>query len=291
MYEREYKMKIIVILLSTLIFFSCQKAVNDNDIKFKKFFSENLIYSQKINLFHENGKVITDPVGVKNLVFESFSYSQDSTKIEKYCIFYKTPFRQKMGEVEVVKIQENDNCRNHLATQGIVKLEFVTDLSVFLNNDEFKINFIYNGKYIDMRTDLLNLESKVIHEKFLPESSKSKFKNINIVRIEDETFSMKNDYLGELNDSFSLNSAIRCQEINKDCSIIGENICDRCRYGSYDVVTYNCSEISTRFCGISRCGQKNEPACPKGSGLKGDFAICNLELTPVMSADGVWICQ
>jgi len=100
-------------------------------------------------------------------------------------------------------------------------------------------------------------------------------------------------YIGKLTDRFSLKTAQECRHINKNCQQVGEDNCERCRFGWYQVVDYNCPQGGARFCGQNHCGEKNEPACPRGSRVveEDDLGICQSDLTPVWSADHILLCQ
>ena len=117
---------------------------------------------------------------------------------------------------------------------------------------------------------------------------------MSILRISEESFdNLNNKYLGKLGDRVSRGSAIRCQQVDKNCQTVGDDRCDDCRYGWYQVVDYNCPQGGSKFCGQNHCGEKNEPACPRGTKVVGgeDAGICQSDLTAVMNADHILICQ
>lgn len=114
------------------------------------------------------------------------------------------------------------------------------------------------------------------------------------MNVNEDTFdSNSNVYLGKLSDRLSRGSSIRCLQVDKSCRQIGEDRCDDCRYGWYQVVDYSCPQGGSRFCGQNHCGEKNEPACIRGTKIveSEDLGICQSDLSPVWNADHILICQ
>ena len=77
------------------------------------------------------------------------------------------------------------------------------------------------------------------------------------------------------------------------CETIGEYRCDDCRFGWYEVADFNCPQGGSKFCGQNHCGEKNEPACPRGYKIfeNEDTGICQNELIPVYNQDHILVCQ
>lgn len=75
----------------------------------------------------------------------------------------------------------------------------------------------------------------------------------------------KNILLGKISDSYQDKTLIRCHELNENCEVVQHFRCDQCRYGWFEVVGGKCPGIKDKFCGVSRCGEKGEPACPRGN--------------------------
>lgn len=75
----------------------------------------------------------------------------------------------------------------------------------------------------------------------------------------------RNIMLGKFDDSYQDKNLIRCHELNENCEVVQHFRCDQCRYGWFETVGGKCPGIKDKFCGVSHCGEKGEPACPRGN--------------------------
>ena len=71
-------------------------------------------------------------------------------------------------------------------------------------------------------------------------------------------------YKGKLGDRYSKGDLEICFQQNETCGNKGPDTCQQCKYGWYSIVDFNCPNGGSRICGQSNCGNRGEPACPRG---------------------------
>ena len=252
------------------------------------------IYAFKVLDLKINSEVITRPPGIEQLIFRLVIPTVCGKSFKTHCVYYQVPYKKIIGLLKIVE-QKNDSTCSEVPT-GSVWLEFnqISDLSVKLENFKLKLNF--KSKNIPKFWEFLlpNIENGLIHEKYQAQKERKLFQGITLLRINDDSFNIgRSPYIGKLSDRLSLGSAIRCKQVNKDCQNLGEDRCESCEYGWYQVVDFNCPQGGSRFCGQNHCGEKNEPACVRGTKLYSDVetGICQSDLSPVYSADHILVCQ
>lgn len=105
---------------------------------------------------------------------------------------------------------------------------------------------------------------------------------------------------GQRNDSFAEEKIIKCHDLKPDCSEIKPYNCDECRYGWFEVSGSRCKGGYIKFCGIRRCGSKNEPACPRGTEFSqlsnlcfegSNAGFCEEGLHTYCDANSILICK
>jgi hypothetical protein len=252
------------------------------------------LYSQKIEELKYNGEIITRPPGIEQLLFRLVIPADGGVNFKTHCVYYQVPYKKIIGLLKVMEKKNNTSCPG--VSSGEVWLEFqnLTELKVKLENFKLILEFKYNGLKKAWNFLLPNIANGVVHEKYQPAKEQKLYPALTLLRINEESFdNNRNRYLGNLNDRLSTGSAIRCQQVDKKCQDIGENRCESCKYGWYEVVDYNCPQGGSKFCGQSHCGEKNEPACPRGKSITEDEdnGICQSDLTAVFSADHILVCQ
>lgn len=290
---------IIFMILIMSFFSACKKEGEDllkvSDEAFHGFILNNLIYSVDMGSILNAGQIITRPPGISQLITSFVVLKEESVKNKRLCLYYKVPFRDQQGELAFIESEDLEACPELFnEANRIIHLSGVSEFKSDFKNFHYEMIFKLNSEDRRIKFPLFNIEKGVVHEKYHAEKNKALYSGLKIIKINDEHFNYKKShFLGNLADRFENNTAIRCLQVSEACSVIGENLCDRCRYGSYEVVDYSCPQGGSRFCGQNRCGQKNEPACPIGSESKSEdaFGICQEDLTPVLNADKIWICQ
>ena len=252
------------------------------------------MYAFKFQNFKTNGEVINRPPGLEQLLLRLIIPNQGGVKLKTHCVYYQVPYKKIMGHLKITELKNETECPEASSGSTWLELDKISNLLVKLENFKLNLEFSFNNKKQTWSFLLPNIEDGLIHEKYQAVKERKLYPGLSILRISEDSFDVvRSKYLGKINDRFSLGSAIRCQQIDKKCAPVGENRCDECAYGWYQVVDYSCPHISSKFCGQNHCGEKNEPACPRGLkiGDGSDSGICQSDLNAVFNGDHILVCQ
>lgn len=257
--------------------------------------SEEWIYTTKVQGLKYNGEVLLRPPGFEQLVMNLTIPTAGGLGEKHHCVYYQVPYKEKLGHLRVQEIKNTAECPE-ASTDGpsFVVLESISNLKVTFLNYKLLLDFELEKKKVSIEIALPNIESGLIHEKYQAMKEKRMVSGLKLLRLTDDSFDFaSNKYLGKLSDRFSRGNAIRCQQVSKDCQTIGESRCDECRYGWYEVVDFQCPQGGSKFCGQNHCGEKNEPACPRGIKVVDplEAGICQSDLEPTLNLDKILVCQ
>ncbi len=256
--------------------------------------SNEWLYATKLQDLKTNGEPITRPPGILQLLFRLTIPSIGGVNLKTQCVYYQVPYKKIPGVIRIEELKSEAVCSETGGNDPWILISDVKNLAVKLENFKLQFNFKINNTDKSWTFPLPNINSGIIHEKYQALREKKLFPGMSILRITDESFENEsNKYLGRLSDRYSRGSSIRCEQVNKSCQTIGENRCDECRYGWYQVVDYQCAQGGSKFCGQNHCGEKSEPACPRGSRVVNveEAGICQNDLTAVLNADHILVCQ
>lgn len=284
-------------LLFLLFLIACQpltkKEMSGAEIDFK--LSEEWIYATELTGLKYNNEVISRPPGFEQLVMQLQIPEVGGLSFKKHCVYYVVPYKEKIGSLKVQELKNDLSCPEVSGdAPTFVTIEGVDRLKVTFNSFKLTMDFTLGKTAQKIEIPLPNIEAGLIHEKYRPLKEKSLVSGLKFLRLNEDTFDFaSNKNLGKLSDRFSRGSAIRCHQVNKDCETVGENRCDECRYGWYEVVDFQCAQGGSKFCGQNHCGEKNEPACPRGVKVVDpeDAGICQSDLEPILNADKILVCQ
>jgi hypothetical protein len=252
------------------------------------------LYTYKIQNLLPSGEVITRPPGVNQLIFRLTIPNVSGLNVKTHCVYYQVPYKKIQGIIKILESKNDGPCLEVDSGESWLELRDVKDLRVKLENFKLSLDFTINNQKKSWSFLLPNIEEGLIHEKYQPVKQRKLYSGMTFLRISNESFlNQNNKYLGKLSDRVSRGSSIRCHQVDKNCENVGENRCDECRYGWYQVVDFQCPQGGSKFCGQSHCGEKNEPACPRGIKVVDaeNLGICQNDLSPVWNADHVLICQ
>lgn len=285
---------LIFILLFGL--FSCMKeessmSVPELDLKL----SEEWIYTTAMDGLKNPGEVIARPPGFEQLVLSVTLPEKGGLNQKRECLYYTVPYKEIIGSLKVTTVKNMEACpETSEKGQLLFSLSGLSNLAVGFTNFKLVLDFEVNKTKKKIEIPMPNIESGLIHEKFHALREKSMISGLKFLRLSEDSFDFgSNRYLGKISDRFSRGTAIRCQQVNKNCETVGENRCGDCRYGWYEVVDFQCPQGGSKFCGQNHCGEKNEPACPRGVKVvpEEEAGICQSDLEPILNADKILVCQ
>lgn len=278
----------ILLNIILLFFVSCKESNQSNlsPYQFKNYVFTNWIYSEEIKDLSFRGH-LTKPVGFPFLITRIKYLNNQSNALITDCLYYKVPYKNDSGTIFIQQLKDQVDCPE-LPNEESKKLEDIKKLVIENANH----SLMFEIDQLKFSVPLFNIKGVSTHEKLKFERENKKLNGFRLINL-NEGLSDKNIYIGSYNHRFSLNTAIQCRKINSQCEVIGEDRCEQCRFGFYQVIDYNCPQGGSRFCGISHCGEKNEPACIRGSITKVDDndGICNDGLIPVRDKNNILICQ
>lgn len=285
-------MKIIFLLL--LIVVGCTKTPEHSWEQIDYQLTKDWMYAFKLEDLKNEGVEITRPPGVEQLLFSLVIPNKGGLAFNRECVFYKVPYKENAGEIKITQIKGLGPCPETSPEDSLLVIKDVTKLIVDFRNYQLTLAFKLNQVQRNLVIPLANVELGRTHEKYTSMKERRLHDGLQFLRLTDDSFDYSsNRYLGKLSDRFSNGAAIRCHQVTKDCEDVGENRCDQCRYGWYEVVDFQCPQGGSKFCGQNHCGEKNEPACPRGVKVvyEDEAGICQNDLEPVLNADKILICQ
>lgn len=284
----------MIFLMSLLVLASClpggKTSLNELELKL----AEEWMYSYTLQDFRLNGVVVERPPGISQFLFKMLLPADGGLSLKTHCVYYQVPYKQIPGKLTVEEYKNDERCPETSSGTSFLELDDLKNLKVTYEKFRLLFSFEKDKQKISWSFLLPNLEGNLIHEKYAPVKELKWKSGMTLLRVNADTFlNQHNKYLGKLNDRMSLGTAIRCEQVDKNCNIVGENRCGECRYGWYQVVDYQCPQGGSKFCGQNHCGEKGEPACPRGTKVvaEDELGICQSDLTPVWNADHILICQ
>jgi hypothetical protein len=293
-------MKKIVQLLLFLTLAGCLNleksavSIPEADVKL----TQEWMYAEKLDDLKYNGEILLRPPGVEQLVMSLTIPNVGGVSSKRHCVYYQIPYKEKPGRLLVMETKSEVVCPDVSNEDKLfLFLDNIQNLKITFANFKLSLNFDSVAKKQLIEIPLPNIEQGLVHEKYRPLKEKRMISGLKFLRLSDESFDTStNKYLGKLTDRFSNGNAIRCHQVNKDCETIGENRCDQCRYGWYEVVDFQCSQGGSKFCGQNHCGEKNEPACPRGEKVVDpkdveEAGICQSDLEATPNLEKILVCQ
>lgn len=266
------------------------QTTSDRNFSETDFFNEiysSWVYANKIENIRHMGK-INRPQGIEiNLV--NATVVDSSMHTYRDCLYYKVPFKNRLGELTLERIKEGE-CPIVSTDNALLKLDKIAELDLSFNKYVLELNVLREKKILKWSIPFYNLKYSPKHRPFFSESENQLLPGIHLVKM---GATQSTILIGKKDDRYSLNNLSVCYNTNLECNLIGENNCFRCRYGSFNVVDYRCPKNPRKFCGIPHCGEKNEPACPRGE-ITDDPAldgICNDGLVPTIDSNKILVCQ
>lgn len=160
----------------------------------------------------------------------------ESVGDEKWCLNYRIPFKGKLG---ILRLSSAKKCLNSVMDEAQYEIDKVKSLKLSAVKELVRLK-LNDKKYQFFRMTIGEL-----------------------VSFNDRTSKTKN-VIGPkfLNDSKDI---LICHDFDKKCNEQTPNKCSQCQYGYFSGAASECPGKVTKYCGISRCGERNMPACPRGN--------------------------
>ncbi len=213
------------------------------------------------------------------------------------CLFYRIPHKRLSkgkGILKITKIKKTETCDNVLERTEEIKISELSHLKLYFTSKrernlksktEFKAFHFYfsvsrtNEKDLALELPLFNIKS-------------SNLKNPNKLRNKTKVFKKYDEpwrdtlapgmrvYPGDLELSraivvdgdvwlnYAENSYKFCYRVDRTCKITKDFDCGSCKRGWYSIVDHACKGGGSKLCGSSRCGERNQPACPRGTSFE-----------------------
>lgn len=235
-------MKLILFLAFILI--SCQSQIDWKSSLQKDL---NAITNLELNSRYTNKGIIKTPL---NTWISLLSYKENNIK---RCLFYKTPFKDKLGVLKITSVRKG-KCDPF--AKELIYTKSLEELSInYLSGDHvensniLELVFLMGSERKKLEIPLLNYE--------VPKKYKRYDNQLNSSFVDDVAFG---DFLVKK----TLKDGQLCHGVNSSCQDVVANNCDLCENGAVEVVDFNCPQGGSKYCGQNNCGKKNEPACPRG---------------------------
>jgi len=224
--------------------------------------------------FYKENQVIQKPIETWQLLF-SVVYPSSDLSLLKDCVFYYVPKKDE-GVLKITSIQEEEKCEaylfenGHLVHQEIRSLQFTLnpEISLFLTKKDFKT---FQWRVSKSKRSVL-----VEPKSFL---SSAEFQAGKFILLSPKRGSQKEKILKKKNEI--------CHKISDDCSEISPPDCELCENGWYEIP--NGCIRSPKYCGIHFCGQKDRPACSKGTAYLSTKVDCSVDTSFVYCQEGLRI--
>ena len=294
MHERGAAMKMMTFMMTLFFLSGCvKKKLSDlsfNEIDYKM--TKEWIYATSIKIFVPENQVISRPPGLEQLILKLELPEIGGIEKKSHCVYYVVGFKQKKSSLTINELKGGEDCPIISEQENaFLKMSELNHLEIKQKDFQIHLSFEYLNKKQLIKIPLYNLEGLSEHSKLRPMRTKSFLQGLKLLN-DSFDFSL-NKNLGKISDRFSLGTAIRCHKVDKNCQDVGENRCSDCKYGWYEVVDFQCPQGGSKFCGQNHCGEKNEPACPRGEKVvdRLEAGICQSDLALVSNGEKILVCQ
>lgn len=201
--------------------------------------------------FYQNNEVITSPKDAWQLLF-SVSYIDGKLNKLKDCVFYKVP-GEESGILKIKTTIFFESCDKFVLEPGDREIQNIRSLQYSISGKKVDINYtLKNFKSGKWSTELLSSAGTDVPKMH---SSSLEYKSPKIILLAPEV-KLPTQAIPLLEDG------ILCHDVNEDCEISSPSTCSQCGNGWYEIP--NGCRIGPKYCGILKCGLKDQPACRRG---------------------------
>jgi len=251
----------------------------------------SVFYIDDLNeAYFNTGNSISSPARTWQLLVRLSSLKRGSFKKNIECVFYKVPLnseKEKLpGILKVIELKASESCSGQFIRETDNQIEGIEELKVSLNTElsnktglrrkrkvsPFTLSFQISGSekkinlvvpltnYTDGKRNTIRYQSGFIKRR-IPGMLVG---SLDMKSIRPPEFS-KQSFFGLFEDNLKDRSLKICHDINEKCQEVKAFTCDRCAWGWFEAVGSGCAKEGRKYCGVSRCGELGEPACPRGN--------------------------
>lgn len=203
--------------------------------------------------FYTDNEVIQKPANTWQLLF-ALNYPDKNLQMRKDCVFYRVPGVE-LGIMKVNQVAAHQKCESFLDHPGEIRIENLKSLQFSLNQQGIALLFT-DGEFRSSKWEarFLNYFERPVPEQFM---SSAELRGPRIVFLSDV-----DSVLPASKKLAFLKDGELCHGINDQCEETSPSVCGQCPEGWYEIPN-GCSQ-GPKYCGVHRCGGKNQPACRRG---------------------------
>ncbi len=292
-------------------------------LKLASTFRVKIINSEYLN----SGNPINRPYFNIWPLMEFETIGDEGSSVKTYCLIYRIPTAKGLGgEIKLI----NSSCDGKNSSSKI-SLSEIKDLKVWLVPNSidtkdsegkimaFTLTLIFQkGKEKNrMEFPLLNLSKDDFHGRDNYQIRKTSISTSRFSNGVDTTYvpgiiflpfsgvnknGIKVEMIGEISDNYPSGTSKLCHSVDEKCQTKSLFVCERCKFGWFEVVPTKCPLTGDKFCGVDRCGERGYPACFRGFKYAPSIpflgcdpstkaAFCQNGLRLICDTKGVLVCD
>lgn len=222
-----------------------------------------------------------------------------------------------LGILKIVQAKEDQKCSDLKFTNSDNVIPDIVDLKFFLSGNNLSFVFdLFDLKIRTVRRHQLSfpfrnlsatpsIRSTKIYSPSVEKRAVTGLLFLPVMKNSKNIKGFANEFqpkiIGNIHDNYLDRTAIKCHQVNSKCETVGKNECNRCRFGWFETIDSACPNQGSKYCGISRCGERGQPACWRGKHLFGELkqnqcidhkvaGFCQRGLNTECDGNGTLIC-
>lgn len=210
-----------------------------------------VISAQDQHTGYQSGDVLKKPAGTWQLLFSVLRAGSAVGGLGKDCVWVFIPNRED-GVLKITSVHPTESCANKWEDEGWIEEKNLRAIQFVLQAEAAQFWLTdQTGRVHTWKTEFLNTVRVARYGLFDSSVEKRKVPGV-FFFTPDSKIEIRPDgeLIGRLEDEYP----------ESPCSY-ADGSCLRCRFGVYRVKGL---EETNYFCGIDRCGSKNQPACERG---------------------------
>ena len=200
---------------------------------------------------YQSGDVLKKPEGTWQLLFSVLRAGVAIDGLAKDCVWVQIP-TQDDGILKIIKVLPTESCQNKAESESWIEEKELRSIQFVLQSTGAQFWLTdKSGRVHDWKSEFLNTKTTSEFKLFDSSVDKRKIPG-GFVFSPDRTIDIKHgtELMGSMEDEYPQNP----------CSY-KDGSCWRCRFGVYRV---KAGDENNYYCGVDRCGEKNQPACERG---------------------------